>query len=142
MTVAESVHPGHVAPALNAQLPAGLAVSDCKLASKLPETSLEQYRIELTTQAAFKEAELNRFTDSSEWMITRTSKKGKTRQMDLKIAVTDIKQITPQRLLMSISREAGQLIRPLEVMKQIFSIEEDDLKTADILKTGGREIHV
>ena len=62
-------------------------------------------------------------------------KKGMTKKIDLKEAVKAIDLISPSRLEMALSSEPGKMVRPAEVLKRIFALSEDQLKTARTVKT-------
>jgi hypothetical protein len=85
----------------------------------------------------FDEKELECFTKSSEFIIFRTDRKRKERKIDLKEMVLNIKVIKPGSLMMTLKTEPGKTIRPFEVIKNIFSISEEKIKQAKIVKLAG-----
>jgi len=136
LTVSEKTEPAAIPEKLNEQLPEGLSVYNCKEAVK--DAGNKQgtcyYEVSLS-QGRFDKESLELYKLSSSVVIERINKKGMIKKIDLKEAVKTIDQISPGRLEMALSSEPGKMVRPAEVLKRIFSLSEEQLKTATIVKT-------
>jgi len=123
---------------LNKQLPSGLRILDCMIAPiKSDRSPLLTATYEITQKGGiFDEKELECFTKNPEFIISRTNRKGKKRKIDLKEMVLNIKVIKPDSLMLTLKTEPGKTIRPFEVIKNIFSIPEEKIKQAKIVKLG------
>lgn len=136
LEVAGNIDPKTVAEKLNQQLPEGLLVHDCRKAPARSARGLAVWALYQITkkEGIFDEKELNSFKNGKEFFYTRTSRKGKTRQINLKDLVLDIELLAPDRLQMRLRTEPGKTIRPAEVMDRIFSLSKKSLKQALIVK--------
>jgi hypothetical protein len=74
------------------------------------------------------------FDKKSEFIITRTHRKGKTRQFDLKEMVIKITMLSSNRLKMTLRAEPGKTVRPFEVLEHIFELSKEEIKQAAIVK--------
>ena len=86
VTVTGETTPKRIIRQLNAQLPDGLLVTDCyPIASKFvrPESVVTTYRLELDGDF-FSDEKIASFLKKSEWIVSRTKRKGKVRQIDLR----------------------------------------------------------
>ena len=137
--VSNDIRPESIKRRLNKQLPSGLRILDCKIAPiKSDRSALSTATYEITQKSGiFDEKELECFTKSSEFIIFRTDRKRKERKIDLKEMVLNIKAIKPGSLMMTLKTEPGKTIRPFEVIKNIFSISEEKIKQAKIVKLAG-----
>jgi radical SAM family uncharacterized protein/radical SAM-linked protein len=121
---------------LNAKLPAGLRIHDPADTAGFPDSkdlSASTYQIWLQT-GSFSEEKLAAFNARSELTIKRQTRKGKLKKIDLKAMVFSIELIDSGQLQMTLSSEPGKTLRPGEVLRQIFSISEAQIKQARILK--------
>jgi len=74
------------------------------------------------------------YETSANFEIERINKKGKQKLINLKELVKTIKIASNDRLEMTLSSESGNMVRPVEVLKKIFPLTDDEIKTARILK--------
>ncbi len=136
MTVPDTVVPQHVVKGLNAQIPEGFLIHGCEPApeksSRKPPESIG-YRIQIKA-GAFDEKELAAFLNRSEFILTRVNRKGKVKETDLRGAVAKIEMPSPQQLEMRLKSEPGKTVRPLEVIQAIFSLSDETVRLADVVK--------
>lgn len=121
---------------LNANLPAGLRVHDVDGASPPLQTDSppsSTYQVGLQT-GNFSEAELATFNAKATVMIERQDRKGKLKKFDLKAMVFSIELIDSKQLQITLSSEPGRTLRPGDVLPQIFSVSEEQIRHARILK--------
>jgi hypothetical protein len=87
----------------------------------------------------FDQKDMDRFLRIKECPFTKKNKKGKTYTSDLKKRILRMDRVDPKRLVICLSNEGGGKIRPADVMKTVFHLEDDGVKTARVMKTfGGR----
>jgi radical SAM family uncharacterized protein/radical SAM-linked protein len=136
LTVSETTEPESIPEKLNRQLPEGLSVYNCTMALKDAGSKPGNGCYEASLSAGgFDKTKLELYEMSSGVIIERTNKKGMTKKIDLKEAVGRIGLLSPGRLEMVLSSEPGKTVRPAEVLKRIFDLPEEQLKTARIVKT-------
>jgi len=136
LTVSDTVKPYLLRDRLNAHLPRGLSVHTCYLAGKKLSSQLPvriSYRVELQ-RGGFDSASLERFHDREQWAVSRKTKKGKTKSIDLKEMIETIYIESPNVLEMSIHSEPGKTLRPAEVIAHIFDLADAVVQSARIIK--------
>ena len=121
---------------LNANLPDGLRMHDpedtpVSLDTKGPPSST--YLVWLQ-EGSFSETELATFITKTAVTLERQNRKGKLKKIDLKAMVFSIELIDSRQLQMNLSAEPGKTLRPADVLRQIFSVSEEQIKQARILK--------
>ena len=142
LDAAGSQEPQTIVKKLNRRLPDGLKVLDCqpdisKTARNSP--TAVTYQI-IKKDGFFDEKELNSFKNKPELIYRRTDRKGSIKEIDLKARVLQIELIDPGRLQMTLRVEPGKNVRPSEVIGRIFSLPEDDIKQAKIVKTNSENV--
>jgi radical SAM-linked protein len=136
ITVADSVKPGEIPHRLNPYLPEGIQVLDCQIAlsrSARKKPDAENFEITLKT-GEFDQDRIQAFRQMSERILTRVRPNGKVRKIDLKKAILDMELLAPNRLRMTLSNADGQMIRPAEAVREIFGMDSDPIRQAQILK--------
>ena len=136
MSVPIHISARHVVDRLNANLPAGLRINDLADSAGLQDSKgspASTYQIWLQS-GSFCEEELAAFIARPELTLERQTRKGKLKKIDLKAMVFSIELIDSGQLQMTLSSEPGKTLRPGEVLRQIFSISEAQIKQARILK--------
>ncbi|MDP2863734.1 MAG: TIGR03936 family radical SAM-associated protein, partial [Desulfobacterales bacterium] len=136
LTVSEKTKPETIPEELNEQLPDGLSVYNCTEAVNYEgnKQGTCDYEVSLC-KGRFDKERLELYKMSSSVVMERINKKGMTKKIDLKEAVKTIDLISPGRLEMALSSEPGKMVRPAEVLKRIFALSEEQLKTARTVKT-------
>jgi radical SAM-linked protein len=137
LSVAEDTDPFLIIEKLNKQLPQGMSVLDCKqdqnIKSKNLITETYLYEVELQT-GNFDKYRLELFEKVSEVVIERTNKKGVVKKIDLKKVIKSIDLVSPVKVRLALSYESGIRVRPSEIIKNIFALSEENLKSARIVK--------
>ncbi|MCD6273310.1 MAG: TIGR03960 family B12-binding radical SAM protein [Deltaproteobacteria bacterium] len=136
LMVPDNIKPMDVMNNLNRQLPEGLLVHNCVLASSRPdreENNHTTYMISLQS-GSFDKKKSDYFFNLPELIITKKNRKGKEKKIDLKESVSAIDILEPSRLKMALKTGAGKTVRPLEVIKNIFSIPDQEIKLASVTK--------
>jgi len=121
---------------LNMHLPEGIRVT-----SNLPEKSKSgkggikrsTYNVTLL-DGGYDKKELAAYNRTPEWIFKKTNKKGKIKAIDLKKAVINMEILSPQSIQIELRAEEGKIVRPMEVIKSVFSLAENQIKTAKALK--------
>jgi radical SAM-linked protein len=125
---------------LNAQLPEGLAVLRCGAVAGDKERQTPEvitYRVVLSDDR-FHPDELERFRQKDAVVITRTGRKGKNREINLHRVVDRIVLSSEDTLEISLRPAADAVLRPAEVLQNIFSLTAGQLSRARIIKTAAR----
>ncbi len=136
MTVPGHLRPELVVEGLQGRLPEGLEVRACRIAPpksgrKPPEEAA--YRITLHG-SEFEPDRLHRFQTRPDHLLTRTSAKGRTRTIDLKETVLEIRMTSARELHLRLKTLPGQTVRPSVLLQEIFDLDEESVKRASILK--------
>ena len=135
-TVPADVTTRTVVAGLNKHLPGGVDVIACDEAPPKPlrkKSGTATYKIKIK-DGFFSQGELEKFLNRHEFVFTRTNRKGKIKKIDLKHMVLNIHLVSPRELQMSLMEEEGKTIRPLEVIKEIFSLPEEQVKQLVVSK--------
>ena len=128
--------PNRIIRQLNAQLPDGLLVTGCHpIASKFvrPESIVTTYRLVLGGDV-FSDEKIASFLEKSEWIVSRTNRKGKVRQIDLRRAVSGIERISSSELILSLRSLHGSMMRPGDVVEYLFAVPSEKLKHLRVTK--------
>jgi radical SAM family uncharacterized protein/radical SAM-linked protein len=135
--VRDSVEPRAVVENLNKQLPEGLRIIDCRPAPKNPSYKTfkpANYTITLK-DGGFDEEKVSNFLNRTEYIFSRSNRKGKSKTIDLKEMVFNLTLPAPNMLKMSLKTEPGNTIRPFEVLEKIFGLPEEEIRLAEIVKS-------
>lgn len=136
LTVPGKTETGSIPEKLNGQLPEGLSVINCTGTVKIAGIKQESCFYEvLLCRECFGEENLKLYKMSSNVIIDRINKKGIVKKIDLKESVKNISLISSDRLEMELTSEPGKMVRPAEVLKRIFALSEEQIKSAKIVKT-------
>ena len=82
----------------------------------------------------FEEQKITAFNDASEWMVIRTTKKGRKKQIDLKEIVLKLKQLSPETLKMQLKMTEGTSVKPADVIQSIFQLADTTIRCAEFIK--------
>jgi radical SAM family uncharacterized protein/radical SAM-linked protein len=141
LAVADHVKPNTVLDGLNAQLPEGLRIYDCRLAplkSRAQPAKSSVYQIAIPGYD-FDPEKLVSFNNSSEVILTRTNRKGKLKKIDLKDMVVNIEIPDSKHLQTTLKSEPGKTVRPAEVLRHVFGLGEEEIKMARVVKLAQRK---
>jgi radical SAM family uncharacterized protein/radical SAM-linked protein len=136
LAVADYVKPQSLVRDLNSHLPAGLRILDCHLAplkTKVQKGRTNDYRLSIPGYE-LEQQKIAAFTSSSEFLFTRSNRKGKLKKIDLKDMVVNIELADSKFLEMTLRSEPGQTVRPADVLRHVFDLPEEVIKKARIVK--------
>lgn len=131
--------PEKIKKALNAVLPRGLTIIECRhhVKARQKENTKSSYEIRFSTaqdQKSINQKTIDRFMNLSEFMVEDISKKGKIRKTDLRKSVHSISLIDKTNIKMVLQKYNERTIRPTEVLKKYFNFDEEYIHTAKIRK--------
>ena len=136
LMVTDDTQPELMAKILNEQLPEGFSVIDCKESypvSGKVSPNVYSYEVSLLS-GSFCMQSLNLYERSANFEIERINKKGKRKALNLKELVKNINIVSHDRLVFTLSSEPGNMVRPVEVLKKIFPLSDEEIKRARIVK--------
>jgi radical SAM family uncharacterized protein/radical SAM-linked protein len=136
INVSVEVTSAEIVSRLNAHLPEGLKVTNIR--DLITDTSKFKafsttYRVR-SNNSTFHEKQLKITMDKTEWITTKTSRKGKSRKIDLRPMVLELIWVSSSELKMTLRTLPGQVVRPKEVVSYIFDISSNDLKQLRMIK--------
>ena len=120
---------------MNRQLPAGLLVTGCAkiAASRRPLLSdIADYRV--TIPEEFDASKISAFNDAQQWLLSRTTKKGRKKQINLKESVLNIKKTGPGTLHMRLKSAEGLSVRPADVIQSVFQLPDTIIRLSEFIK--------
>ncbi len=136
VSVNGDIQPQTIIDGLSRHFPKGLQITDCQLSPTkdsrnnfLPSTYLVT-----KNNGSFNEENMASFVKNSEFIVTRTNRKGKTSQFDLKEVVIKITMLSSNRLKMTLISEPGKTVRPFEILEHIFELSKEEIKQAAVIK--------
>ena len=135
ITLKRSVDLNELTSSLNRELPPGLFVDGCRRIfpdMRLRDKGTISYRI--IAGETFEEAAIAAFSEASEWMVERTTKKGRIKKINLKDTVLSMIKTGPASLRMTLKTEQGPSVRPADVIQSVFHLPESTIRTAEIIK--------
>ncbi len=141
LAVADFVKPDALRQGLNAHLPQGLRIHDCRLAPLKPRAPAAQssvYQISIPGYD-YDTQKLAEFVNSSEAALTLMNRKGKLKKIDLKDMVVNIELSDSKYLQMTLKSEPGTTVRPGEVLRHVFGLPQDEIKKARVIKLAKRK---
>jgi radical SAM family uncharacterized protein/radical SAM-linked protein len=121
---------------VNEQLPEGLTITGCTEVPKgAPKQDLKPSRHTVTLKGeAFSESKLNHFVRSKTWPLTKTNPKGRTKTVDLKELVTDLRLLSPSTTQMTLHYQSGARASCKDALSSIFGLSDKALALATIIK--------
>ncbi|UCF91401.1 MAG: TIGR03960 family B12-binding radical SAM protein [Desulfobacterales bacterium] len=139
LTVADHVPVVTVIQGLNAHLPEGLTVIDgevVRAGADRRSARVSSYLITLRDRD-FNRNDLNTFRKHSEFYVTRATGKGKLKKINLRDMVLEIELLDTRQLRMRLRSGPEKLVRPAEVLREIFGLSGEEIKRAKIVKQKG-----
>jgi radical SAM-linked protein len=138
--VSEDLSSVEIVSRLNSNLPEGLQVINIsgltKDASRF-EAFTTTYRV-LSNKAVFHQNQMIFTMERPEWITTKTSRKGKSRKLNLRPAVLHLERRSDSELKMTLQTSPERVVRPKEIVAYLFDISSDDLKQLRIIKVDNR----
>ena len=113
----------------------GFLITGCKHFNKFEKkkSNASLYRIKFL-KACLKKERVDNFLDLSEFIVEDLSKKGKIRKTDLRKAIEKISFIDLQNIEMVIKKYSERVIRPAQVLKKCFELDDNIINCARIKK--------
>ncbi len=136
ISVPDTRDPRKIKDALNAHLPAGLKINDCRLTPPKSAQSRQRrirYRIALP-EGQFDPALLKAFNAQPHFPISLSGRKGKLKKIDLKDIVIKSELRDSGDLELALQSEPGKTVRPFDVLRHIFNLSDTQIKQAKIIK--------
>jgi radical SAM-linked protein len=136
ISIASDIDRQSIVDDLNKHLPDGLFINNCRPVS----TGLKKDIATPTTYAvAVKKGLFDRdvvahFLQKPEFFISRTNRKGKRKNIDLRSEVVRLEVLSSTHLQMTLNSSPGITIRPGEVLKSVFHISDFQIRCANIIK--------
>jgi radical SAM-linked protein len=130
------VQPDAVMTRVNQTLPEGLCITACKAVFEKSATNMPKkfrYTIRLK-DGNFSRRRLLAFQRSPHWLLERRNKKGRVRAVDLKAVVSELRVVSSHDIQMTLDVSSGNHVRPTDVVRAVFCLDERVLKLASILK--------
>ncbi len=124
---------------LNAQMPEGFKIINVELGSKAPPAKIiTDYRITLPVEVA--EDRLVDFLTADNYPITLIRKR-KKRTLDAKVQVQGVQLLDSSTLALSMTTEISKAgVKPLEFVKELFHLSEENILRSGIIKLGWCEV--
>ena len=122
--------PGNIVSRLNSNLPEGLQITDCcNLPVGADKTGdfIVTYRI-VSDEGIFDEIQIDAGMKKTEWIMKRTNRKGKIRQIDLRPAVLGLEWVSASELNLTLQSTPGHIVRPGVVVAYLFGLPPDNLR--------------
>jgi radical SAM-linked protein len=126
----------NVISSLNAQLPEGLSILDCRTVAPKSIPALDKtalYMISIS-EDEYSSQKLKEFNDADEWIFHRTTRKGREKQIDLKEVVLNIERLSATKLKLHVKVVPEMRVRPNEVIGSIFHFSNEVIRWAKIVK--------
>jgi len=123
---------------LNRDLPEGLRILDCfasPIKTGKEARKSDSYLVKLT-RGEFDERKIEDFQKADECIISRRNKKGREKKTDIKNVISSLDLISKTELKIIIGPDQAQTFRPPALIKKIFSLDDEELRSAVIIKTG------
>jgi len=137
LTVTVDTDPAHLVQKLNRHLPEGLEVHACEPQASSSRKTPRTITYEITLHSgAFDESRIAAFEQAVEMTIHRINRKGKSREIDLRSQVADIRLNDARALRLSLKCDDGPSIRPSEVIGHVFGLAEEQIRRARFVKLG------
>ena len=127
--------PSKIMDVLNRELPQGLLITGCRLFNRLKSSNEKSARYTLRiSEGCFDKAEVENFSQLSEFIVQDLSKKGKTRTTDLRKSVEKISSLNLYTLEMILKSYNERTVRPMEILTNCFKLDENALASIRITK--------
>ncbi len=120
---------------LNRQLPEGFAIQEVFVGEKDAQKPDETYCYRVRCpQAVLLEPQLAAFRQAEQWVLERVSNKGRKQRIDLKQAVAGMDIDGDDGLWMRIRNQEGPRVRPADVLKAVFGLDDGKLARVRVVK--------
>ncbi|MBF0100036.1 MAG: TIGR03960 family B12-binding radical SAM protein [Desulfobacterales bacterium] len=132
-TTTQPIDPLRIRQQFNNELPSGIQVRSCSVVQRKPCIHSLSYLVNIGN-SCIDINELLHFNESSEWIRTKIDAKGQAKTLNLKQFVKQIQIFQKSTLKMHLMINQGKMLRPIEVLKFIFKIPDNELKQVQVIK--------
>ncbi|MBW1779682.1 MAG: TIGR03960 family B12-binding radical SAM protein [Deltaproteobacteria bacterium] len=135
--LAEAVDVSSLKEGINKELPDGIHVTRVEKippATKKAHISESHFLLTLN-RLKCKEKDLRAFLESDYFPVVKSGNKGE-RVVNARALVSAISMVSPDKLQLSIKESEGPGLKPAEIVRGIFFLNDEDLLNMDVLKTG------
>lgn len=142
LTLTERIDPAALVGRLQPQMPNGLEIVSCALQTepvRLPKEAQFEYHVALT-QGVFDRTHVDWLAAQPSLTIHRKNKKGNPVRIDLKKAIVKIQLLDPCLAVMTLGKDANQVVRPALVMDAVFKLRDTQIRSAIITKRQHRHV--
>ena len=136
LTITEMIEPEDIIKGLNDHLPPGILIHDCQIepsSAGKNDNKSTRYQIVLRDEV-FKKSELEQFREKNELIVSRLTRKGKLKKINIKDMVESIQLLSPEKLEITLESKRGSMMRPMEAVLNIFTVSEQTLRQAKVVK--------
>ncbi|MFZ5570050.1 MAG: TIGR03960 family B12-binding radical SAM protein [Thermodesulfobacteriota bacterium] len=136
MMLKRHLSPERMIRSLNRQLPEGLRILECHLETGTAKNSREpefEYDIHLPG-SVFDPLLLEQFRSEPAALLSRRNQKGTLQKINLTDMITGIRLERPDRLFLTLRPANGPWIRPTEIIRHIFHLDETAIRSMRIVK--------
>ena len=136
ISVLNKISPEDIKKRLNHQLPKGLKILKVKVqkhAKKTENIKIAEYQITIN-DGFFDQNSLHYFIKRKAWVIERRTRKGWIKKIDFKKIVHHMRIDQPNRLSMRVIEEPGKIVRPFEILEQVFGFENVKFRLVRVLR--------
>ncbi len=136
LTTTEMIEPEDIIKGLNDHLPPGILIHDCQIepsSAGKNDNKSTRYQIVLRDEV-FKKSELERFREKNELIVSRLTRKGKLKKINIKDMVESIQLLSPEKLEITLESKRGSMMRPMEAVLNIFTVSKQTLRQAKVVK--------
>lgn len=120
---------------INNELPLGIAVTSVmEIPAHLKKSRLKESHFILTMNGPeLKQADLERFLKSDYFPVVKESKKG-DHKVDVRPLVRSMVRFSPNGIKLTLRHQSGPEVKPAQIVKKIFSLEDAHVHHMRILK--------
>ena len=121
---------------INRELPEGIKITHIeKLSPSLKKPRLKASRFLITLKGrTFDEDSLTTFLRSKHFEVVKINKKGE-HIIDARSLVKDMRIVSPEQIDLTVRQKDTLTLKPSEIVKGVFFLNNDDLSNMNILKT-------
>ncbi len=140
ITITGEIRPEAVRAALNRHLPEGIWIKECRKATEKASKPASTDRISIYSIESEKEVfdieKADLFRSRETVVLEKQTKDGEIKTVDLKEVVSNLVVIDKRRLLIEIKELSGKKVRPDDIIRVLFGLEENTIKQGRVVKIG------
>jgi len=122
---------------INAELPDGIDITFMEeISPDAKRVHISESRFVITFNGLrYKQKDLDKFLQADYFPVFKTGKKGK-QPVDARSLVSDILLVPPDKVCLTLKEREGPGLKPAEIVKGIFSLDDEALLNMAVMKTG------